>query len=1026
MQTKKSSIGTSIYLTNRTAIDSRGRVGSLYDAYQDRLIGQLNITDQDKLYQSQKLLRCGIVHGNSDRNQNLLRLLSIDEQLRLSILLKLVPSQGIASIIDYPYRTNKHTRLLCYSYVDRIQRLPGRMEDARQFINSSISPTKATHIITSVEWGIDLVVVLQLPLDTDTRKDIDGVLKRMHTCLYCNYNTSSLVSDEESLLQKIIHIKVYSNTPDLCNMTTLYDICRYIEQNKNSTTNNPILYNLRPIQWLYPQYTGIFISLSPEFNDNIEQYVFHLTADIKILETFLNENMPNLLSEHFKEQLSRIQKQWIDVKNKYTIEIDRVSKLVIDIRSGRVQEMKIDQAFQNHEEIIMKNCVRGLTQTLEYLEEKTHFISDLNRQQIQYYNITELNIDQTDNIKTIEHKLITDDECDRVLCSSDTLNKNYPIQLNKLCCDLVDELKNNPDLRLFYADFSYSSFELHNMMMLPSNKYNNETNRPKQKAISTSTKTHLPIAPPPPTNEIINVLLLGETGVGKSTFINAFANYLKFETLKQAQSETPIALIPVSFLITVDNNLDKRTVKFGDFVSSNNEDFDHPGQSVTQDCRSYVFHIGHGNGRKLRIIDTPGFGDTRGPDQDELNMQHILEYINNLSHLNAICFLLKSNALHLHTFFQSCLSQLFSFLQQTARNNIAFCFTNGRSNFYMPGNTTPLLKNMLTSFSEGEIPFEEENTFCFDNEPFRYLVALQNRIPFGDHEKEDYEMSWSTSMTELKRFIDYIGNNLVTYRIRQDIQSIRHAQFEIVRIIRPMLETMRNILRNTVLWNMDSPNRSIELRPKVSNRLAKVCLLCKLLPHQIGNFWIGNRSLHETGNGCRTCSCPANQHIQIDYVIEYDYLNNSSKYNRNQMKILLDQLCHASVKFCDFLTHIACSIKDDPFLTGLVKMTAEENYLSENLKPNYLNLQLVNDLKQLQNKYQQRKSQIVHNQGDSNLSDIYTLINTVREYPMVREQVAAAKEGRKMMMKQHEFEVPQHLRSTLVYSAVTHRNSSNT
>ena len=135
IQTNKSWTDTSIYLINRAAIDPSGRVGSIYDAHQDRLLGHLNVINQEKLYQPHKLLRCGIVHGNSNRSQNLLRLLSIDEQLRLSILLKLIPGKGIASIIDYPHRTNKYTRLLCYSYVDGIQRLPDRTEDAERLFN---------------------------------------------------------------------------------------------------------------------------------------------------------------------------------------------------------------------------------------------------------------------------------------------------------------------------------------------------------------------------------------------------------------------------------------------------------------------------------------------------------------------------------------------------------------------------------------------------------------------------------------------------------------------------------------------------------------------------------------------------------------------------------------------------------------------------------------------------------------------------------------------------------------------------
>jgi GTPase SAR1 family protein len=256
--------------------------------------------------------------------------------------------------------------------------------------------------------------------------------------------------------------------------------------------------------------------------------------------------------------------------------------------------------------------------------------------------------------------------------------------------------------------------------------------------------------------ESINILLLGETGVGKSTFINAFANYLTFNTLQQAKTGQPVVLIPVSFLITVGDNFDEQTIKFGDVDDSNNEDFEHPGQSVTQHCRSYVFNIDRDRGKKLCIIDTPGFGDTRGINQDDFNMAHILEYIKGLSHLNAICFLLKPNESRLNIFYRSCLTQFSSFQKSSSCNNILFCFTNARSTFYTPGDTAPLLKKTLTSLSQSAVPFKKDNTFCFDSESFRYLVALQNGISFDDLQKEEYEMSWTKSVTEANRLVHYI------------------------------------------------------------------------------------------------------------------------------------------------------------------------------------------------------------------------------------------------------------------------------
>ncbi|CAF5005037.1 unnamed protein product, partial [Rotaria sp. Silwood1] len=236
----------------------------------------------------------------------------------------------------------------------------------------------------------------------------------------------------------------------------------------------------------------------------------------------------------------------------------------------------------------------------------------------------------------------------------------------------------------------------------------------KNNATLTPSVTTLP-SDRPDSDESINILLLGESGVGKSTFINAFVNYLKFDKLKAAE-KNPVVLIPVSFIMTTDDNFTEHVVKFEGNDTLSNEDYDHLGQSVTQHCKSYVFALKNGDnhGRKLRIIDTPGIGSTYGSSQDDANLQQILSYINNLTHLNAICILLKANNPRINIFFRSCFMQLLDVLGENTRDRIIFCFTNSRSTFYTPGSTASSLKALLNSLPDQKIPFTKENAFCFD------------------------------------------------------------------------------------------------------------------------------------------------------------------------------------------------------------------------------------------------------------------------------------------------------------------------
>ncbi|RGB27690.1 hypothetical protein C1646_657927 [Rhizophagus diaphanus] len=309
----------------------------------------------------------------------------------------------------------------------------------------------------------------------------------------------------------------------------------------------------------------------------------------------------------------------------------------------------------------------------------------------------------------------------------------------------------------------------------------------------------LPSVPP---QEEINILLLGETGVGKSTFINAFANYLKFDTLDNAKSGDMEVLIPSKFTITTETTDDdyvEKTIKLGNYDPNEHLEV---GESSTRECKSYVFHAAEN--KLIRLIDTPGIGDTKGSKYDEKNFDNILWYINNYRYLNGICILLKPNDSRMNVVFKYCIQELLSHLHKNAKDNIVFCFTNVRETHYRPGNTRSLLEKQLEelkkqSKSGVEIKLNRSTMYCFDNESFRFLATIKENIQYKVSEEQSFAESWKKSVDESMRLIKYLIKPQP--HVVEDTISLNNSRNTVILLSKPLAEMEHLILQNIILIN---------------------------------------------------------------------------------------------------------------------------------------------------------------------------------------------------------------------------------
>jgi len=376
------------------------------------------------------------------------------------------------------------------------------------------------------------------------------------------------------------------------------------------------------------------------------------------------------------------------------------------------------------------------------------------------------------------------------------------------------------------------------------------TSRFTGQSVLTEGSARPPLARETKPSQELNILLLGETGVGKSTWINGFANYISYSTLSEAERSDTLFLIPTKFTMT-NENFEEVEVKTGEDKNEDQRD----GSSSTQMPQTYVFRHGAG-GINIRIIDTPGIGDTRGVDRDRINFQNIMTHLSNLDEINGICVLLKPNNARLTVTFSFCIKELLTHLHRDAGKNIVFCFTNARGTFYKPGDTLPALRQLLSKNSD--LKLCRETIYCFDNESVRFLAALKQGMPFDEEQKKIYEASWKTSVNETNRLIEYISS-LPPHKVK-NMLSLNDARRLIVTLSRPIAEITSTIQNNIGV---------------VEQRTHEVLESTKHKEDLANNLYIPAIDLkNELLNHPRTV-CTANccvEHISIEGVQKIDYV----------------------------------------------------------------------------------------------------------------------------------------------------------
>ena len=206
----------------------------------------------------------------------------------------------------------------------------------------------------------------------------------------------------------------------------------------------------------------------------------------------------------------------------------------------------------------------------------------------------------------------------------------------------------------------------------------------------------------------INLLLLGEHGVGKTTFVNSLINYFHYENIETFSKNTPIVAAPQRVSV-VDTN-------FKEVSLSLNANIDAKSKFKPNTRRKEYFVPV--DGHRLRLIDSPGFEISKD-GQPELNT---LSLPCHLRELHAVCFFLRSSDTQISRSFEDLMRQIVAKLDAAAHKNFIFIFTRGKKVSFSASSAQYALMrfvNTIKSTTPGiNTPIGTENLFCVDNEAF--------------------------------------------------------------------------------------------------------------------------------------------------------------------------------------------------------------------------------------------------------------------------------------------------------------------
>ncbi|XP_055037923.2 uncharacterized protein [Misgurnus anguillicaudatus] len=363
------------------------------------------------------------------------------------------------------------------------------------------------------------------------------------------------------------------------------------------------------------------------------------------------------------------------------------------------------------------------------------------------------------------------------------------------------------------------------------------------------------------------ILLVGETGTGKTTLINAMVNYIMGVRWEHR------------IWLEISDVLD--------------------GKSQTAAVTVYEI-FARDSPFSLTIIDTPGFGNTQGREKDKLiaeALQQLFRSIDGIHEIHTVCLVLKASESRLHERQRYIQDEIMSLFGKNLEQNIIILLSNSYEN---------VPQKMLHFIKASKIPCAKTK----DDQPVYFKFDNCQSECYDDEDRESYKSSWDQGIENFKKFFDYLnGINPISLNMTEDVLKTRKQldtsvnnlkdRIMLAELRKTELKQTKAALMKCENYREEQNNFQYEVDEVYKEEVlinaswwhlskqATRCLECKENCHYPGCWWVKDLSwcsvMTEAGN-CTVCSrkCHHTKHVKDEKI--YKIMSQKVRRTREDLK----------------------------------------------------------------------------------------------------------------------------------------------